>query len=322
MGVGVGVGVDQSTIARRVSCRGIGLHGGAQVEISLRPAEPGSGIVFVLLESASQSRSSAGSEAALPVEIPARAAAVLSSLRATSLTDGCGTTLSTVEHLLATLFVLRIENLRVEVSGSEIPMMDGSAAPFVEWVRSAGRVWQQAPRAEFEVVRPLEIREGESLIRIEPGDGLSVSYSIDFDHPCIGRQAVVFEKIDEECFEREIAGARTFGFEHEIESLRAAGLSLGGSFENAIVLDDEGVLNASGLRWRDEFVRHKVLDLLGDLSLLGASLNGHVHVERGGHGLHHRLVRTLLERVDVLAPVAGRIQAAEETAAPRLHRFA
>ena len=318
----MGLGVEQSTIARRVSCRGIGLHGGAQVEVSLRPAEPGSGIVFVLLESASPSGSNAGSEAARPVEIPALAAALLSSSRATSLTDGRGTTLSTVEHLLATLFVFRIDNLRIEVSGSEIPMMDGSAAPFVEWVRSAGRVWQQAPRAEFDEVRPLEIREGDCLIRIEPNDRLSVSYSIDFDHPSIGLQTLELEKIDEECFEREIAGARTFGFEHEIESLRASGLSLGGSFENAIVLDDEGVLNASGLRWPDEFVRHKVLDLLGDLSLLGASVNGHIHVERGGHGLHHRLVQTLLERVDVLAPVPGRIGAAMETAGPRLQRLA
>ena len=131
---GVGLGVEQSTIARRVSCRGIGLHGGAQVEVSLRPAEPGSGIVFVLLESASPSGSNAGSQAARPVEIPALAAALLSSSRATSLTDGRGTTLSTVEHLLATLFVFRIDNLRVEVSGAEIPMMDGSAAAFVEWV--------------------------------------------------------------------------------------------------------------------------------------------------------------------------------------------
>lgn len=259
------------------------------------PADPGTGIVFLVRPDAQ----SAG------VEISARQAAVRSAARATSLTDGNGTTLSTVEHLLATLYVLRIDNARIEVCGSEIPMMDGSALPFVDWVRSAGRRDQAQPRHTYAVQRRFEIREGDRWIRIEPFASLRVSYAIDFDHPSIGRQCLELPEVDETTFEREIAGARTFGFEHEIESLRAAGLAIGGSFENAVVLGEDRVLNASGLRWPDEFVRHKVIDLLGDLSLLGARIHAHIRVERGGHSLHHRLVQALLDRDDLLAPVAG-----------------
>lgn len=289
-------GVEEATVARRVACRGLGLHGGDDVEIALNPAALGTGIVFEVA-------STAGSA---PVEIPARFASVVSATRATCLTDGRGTTVSTVEHLLAALFALRIDNVRIDVLGSEIPMMDGSALPLVEWIRSAGRVEQGRPRLEYDLVRSFEVREGERSIRIEPDHRLSVSYAIDFDHPCIGRQSVCFPQLDESCFEREIAGARTFGFEREIELLRASGLALGGSFENAIVLGDAEVLNASGLRWPDEFVRHKVIDLLGDLSLLGARLNGRIFVERGGHGLHHRLVEGLLESVGLLVPTSDR----------------
>lgn len=294
--MGALVGSNQSTVAQRVVCSGIGLHGGDEVEIALTPADPGSGIVFVV---------SAHSGAA-PIEIRARFDALLSSARATSLTDGRGTTVSTVEHLLATLYVLRLDNVRVEVRGGEIPMLDGSAFPFLEWVRSAGRVDQEERCAEFDVVRSFEFRDGDRSIRIDPNPELRVSYAIDFDHPAIGRQGLEEFCVTEHRFEHEIAAARTFGFEHELESLQASGLAMGGSFENAVVLGAEGVLNQSGLRWPDEFVRHKVIDLLGDLSLLGVWINGHITVERGGHSLHHRLVAGLLERAELLAPVESR----------------
>jgi len=308
----VNVKVEQSTVARRVSCRGIGLHRGDEVEIALSPAEPDSGIVFVVHPEAN----------ATPVEIPARVASVLSSSRATSLTDGRGTTVSTVEHLLATLYVLGVDNVRVEVHGTEIPMMDGSALPFVEWVRSAGRVAQRRPRIAYDVVRPIEFKDGERSIRVEPHPVLRISYAIDFDHPSIGRQSLELPSVDETRFEREIAGARTFGFEHEIDSLRAAGLAIGGSFENALVLSDQGVLNTSGLRWPDEFVRHKVIDLLGDLCLLGGRLNGHIQVERGGHSLHHRLVHGLLAQMDLLVPVSRHGELPPSMGAGRLQSLA
>ncbi|MFP6654887.1 MAG: UDP-3-O-acyl-N-acetylglucosamine deacetylase [Myxococcota bacterium] len=286
--------VQQSTIRRRISCRGIGLHSGEEVEITLCPAPAETGIVFVSL---------AGGEGEADVEIPACLATVHSSSRSTTLSvaasapppNGDGSRrVATVEHLLATIFALEIDNLRIEVSGSEIPVMDGSAAPFVDWLRTAGRRTQAATRRVFTLEDRIEIRDGDRLIRIEPAEELRISYAIDFDHPCIGRQSLEIARLDEKIFEGELASARTFGFVHEVKALHEAGLALGGGMENAIILDEERVLNQDGLRWSDEFVRHKIVDLLGDLALLGARPRGHIQVERGGHRLHHRLVAALL----------------------------
>jgi UDP-3-O-[3-hydroxymyristoyl] N-acetylglucosamine deacetylase len=304
--------VQQSTIARRVACSGTGLHSGEEVELALCPAVAGTGIVFVSLGAAAD-----GGD----VEIPASVGAVLSTARATTLGalspsatrttphsfhgddsyDPRCTRIATVEHLLATLFALEIDNVRVEVKGLEIPAMDGSAAPFVKWVRLAGRERQDATRRELAIVEPFEIRDGDRWIRIEPADALRISYAIDFAHPCIGRQSLEIPSFGETVFEREFAAARTFGFTHEVEALRNAGLGRGGNFDNTVVLDEKKVLNAEGLRWPDEFVRHKVIDLVGDLALLGASLHAHVRVEKGGHRLHHRLVRALVDRPELLA---------------------
>jgi UDP-3-O-[3-hydroxymyristoyl] N-acetylglucosamine deacetylase len=294
--------VQQSTIARRVAWSGTGLHSGEEVEIALCPAGVGTGIMFASL---------GGAQNGGDVEIPARAEAVLSTSRATTLaaprSQGEGATrkshdprISTVEHLLAVLFALEIDNVRIEVRGSEVPVMDGSAAPFVDCVRLAGREIQNAERCELAIVEPLEIRDRDRWIRIEPAEGLRISYAIDFAHPCIGRQCLEIPFLDEKTFERELAAARTFGFAHEVEALHSAGLARGGSFDNSVVLDETGILNAGGPRWPDEFVRHKVIDLLGDLALLGAALHAHVQVEKGGHRLHHRLVRALLDRPDIL----------------------
>jgi UDP-3-O-[3-hydroxymyristoyl] N-acetylglucosamine deacetylase len=289
--------VQQSTIARRVTWTGTGLHGGEDVEISLCPAAVDTGIVFVSLAGAAD-----GSD----VEIPARARNVLSSSRATTLAtplepeDEAGrpssrVRMATVEHLLATLFALDLDNVRIEVRGSEIPVMDGSALPLLERVRQAGRKTQSASRHVLSIREGIAVEEGDRWIRVDPAETLRISYAIDFPHPCIGRQTFEIESLDEALFERELAGARTFGFAHEVAALRDAGLAHGGSFENAIVLDETRVLNVEGLRWPDEFVRHKIIDLLGDLALLGAPLVGHVQVEKGGHRLHHRIVDALVE---------------------------
>ena len=271
----------QRTIAEKISCTGVGLHTGKPVQLTLHPARAGSGIVFVR------------TDLQRPVEIPASPASLTSkALLATTLGRG-DVTLDTVEHLLAATYGLGVDNLRVEVDGPEIPGMDGSAASFVFLIRAAGIYEQSMPRNVLRVARPIEIREGQRRIRIEPSRGFRISYEIDFEHPSIGRQAIRDLDLSEQTFEREIARARTFGFVGEVDALRRAGRARGACLDNTIVLDATRVLNRDGLRFPDEFVRHKVLDLLGDLALLGVRLEGHVRVERGGHALHQKLVAKL-----------------------------
>ncbi len=204
----------------------------------------------------------------------------------------------TVEHLLAALYGLGIDNARIEIEGPELPVMDGSAAPFVYLLRSAGSFAQRAPRRLMRVRRPVEWREGEALARVEPARDLRISYAVDFDHPAIRRQELQLSSLAPADFERELAAARTFGFLRDVEALRAEGLARGSSLDNTVVLDAERVLNPDGLRWPDEFVRHKALDLLGDLALLGLRLAGHVQVERGGHAAHRGLLEALGSRPD------------------------
>ena len=287
----------QTTIARRVSCGGRSLHSGDEVGLTLEPGEPDTGLVFVLIEPDGDSRGT---------EIPARAANVCSTIRATSLApsgaldDPAASRITTVEHLLASVFAHRIDNLRILVEGRELPVFDGSAARFAALIREAGRAPQPATRREWVLRRDVEIREGDRWIRAEASDSLRIRYAIDFPHPSIGRQSLELCGLEPEVFDRELAAARTFGFVHEVEALREAGLARGGSFDNALVLDEQGVLNEGGLRWPDEFVRHKVVDLLGDLALLGGPLRAALEVERGGHALHHRFVQALLESPDLL----------------------
>jgi UDP-3-O-[3-hydroxymyristoyl] N-acetylglucosamine deacetylase len=271
----------QSTIAEKISCTGIGLHSGEPVQLTLSPARAGSGVVFVRTD--------------LPtaIEIPARPESVTATQYATTLGRG-EATVGTVEHLLAAVYSLGIDNLRIEVDGPEVPVMDGSSASFVFLLRAAGIFQQPAARARLRVQRPLEIRDGERSIRIEPARELRISYAIDYLHPAIGRQTLRDVVVDGESFEQEICRARTFGFLHEVQTLWQLGLARGGNLDNTIVLDEERVLNRDGVRFPDEFVRHKVLDLIGDLALLGMPLEGHVYVERGGHALHQRLLSELL----------------------------
>ncbi len=271
----------QRTIAEKISCTGIGLHSGQPVELTLHPARIDSGIRFVR-----QVRARA-------VEIPARADAVSATSYATTLGRGAAS-VGTVEHLMAALYGLGIDNVRIEVGGAEIPIMDGSAASFVFLIRSAGIYEQAAARRVLRIRRPVEVKSGERSIRFEPGRGLSIDCEIDFAHPAIGRQRIDAFDLTAERFEMEISRARTFGFLHEVQALWRAGLARGGSLENSIVLDERKVMNPEGLRMADEFVRHKVLDLVGDLALAGLPLEGRVHVVRGGHALHQQGIRALL----------------------------
>ncbi len=226
------------------------------------------------------------------VEIPARPESVVSTERATSL-SGNGARAATVEHLLAALQGLGVDNVRAEIDGPEIPALDGSAAPWVEFLREAGLREQEAPRRRLVLDRVVEACHGTGWIRAEPCAGFRVSYAIAYPHPAVGRQELTIDGDDAALFAREIAPARTFAFESDLRGLLDAGLARGGSLASAILLDEGGVVNPGGLRFPDEFVRHKILDLLGDLALLGARLRAHVRVERGGHRLHQLLVARL-----------------------------
>ena len=273
----------QRTIAEKIACRGLGLHSGEPVGFRLLPAAPGTGVVFVCCN--------AGTE----TEIPARDEFVSASANATSLAKD-GASVMTVEHLLAVLSARGVDNVRVEVDGPEIPAMDGSAASFDGLLRDVGCCVQAGSRRFLEVRRPVGYSDGARSIRIEPALGFGISYAVDFTHPAIGRQALEIDDLTPVRFETEIARARTFGFLDQVEALRRAGLARGACLENTVVLDASGVMNEGGLRWPDEFVRHKVLDLVGDLALLGCPVRGHVRVERGGHAIHHALLRTLREQ--------------------------
>jgi UDP-3-O-[3-hydroxymyristoyl] N-acetylglucosamine deacetylase len=277
--------VYQQTIAEKISCTGIGLHSGAPTELTLHPARAGDGITFVR------------TDVRAPVPIAARSREVSSTRLATTLGRG-EASVGTVEHLLAALFGLGVDNVRIEIDGPELPVMDGSAAPFVYLIRSAGLFRQRERRRVLRIRRPIEIVDGDRSIRVEPARDLRVSYAVDFEHPAIRRQEIQLAPLDAEHFEREISGARTFGFLRDVRELWDAGLARGGSLDNTVLLDVHRVVNPQGLRWPDEFVRHKVLDLCGDLALLGLPLAGHVRVERGGHALHQRLVSAILERPD------------------------
>ena len=276
----------QHTLAGEIRCAGKGLHSGNDVELTLRPGVPNSGVVFV--------RTDLGG-----LEIPAVPASVVSIHRATTLGRGKGS-IATVEHLLAALCAFGVDNVRIELDASEVPVLDGSSAPFVALLRDVGLVSQSETRSRLRVLRPVEIVDGERAIRAIPCNRFRIQYEIDFSHPLIRHQKIEIDEVGSESFERELAAARTFGFLEEVEALREAGLGLGGDLTNAVVLDAERVLNPSGLRWADEFVRPKALDLIGDMALLGAALELEIQVVRGGHALHQRLVNELLSQPEAV----------------------
>jgi len=281
----------QHTLKKSVTFRGAGLHTGNVVTLTVNPAEPNSGILFRRVDLKQQQPT------------PAFMDRVVDTTLATTLGTEEEARISTTEHLLSALYGLGIDNALVELDGPEVPIMDGSAYPFVQVLRRAGRRRQQAHRWMIKFERPVEYRDGERTLRIEPYDGFKVTCEIDFPHQVIGRQKVTTE-ISPRRFVQEIASARTFGFLHEVEMLQKNGLARGGSLANAVVVDDAGVINPEGLRFRDEFVRHKILDIIGDLALLGFPMMGHVIARRSGHTQHLALMREVAACPDAWGIVA------------------
>src|SRR5438128_2627281 len=281
----------QRTLRRSVSCSGIGLHSGNKVTLSLKPAPADYGIRF--------QRADLGG-----LEIPATVTHLGGIRLATGLTREA-VSVETVEHLLAALTALGIDNVIVELNTPEVPIMDGSAAPFVYLIlNEAGVKTLPSPKKFLKVLRPISLSQGDKRIALYPSDHFKVTYSISFDHPLIRHQSRTM-KITDESFVEEIAPARTFGFLKEVEMLRQKGLALGGSLDNAIVLGETGVLNQNALRFEDEFVRHKILDVIGDLSLVGYPVIGHLVAHRGGHALHTAFASRILEEVDAWRIVEG-----------------
>ena len=274
--------LSQRTLRRIVHCAGIGLHSGRKVTLSLKPAPADYGIRF--------RRADLGG-----TEIPA----LISHLGGpqqlqTALMNG-EATVETVEHLLAALRSMGVDNVCVELNHPEVPIMDGSSAPWVYLIQDAGLKELSTPRKMIQVLRQIQVQHGDKRMSLFPADRFKVSYSISFDHPLLRHQQKTLD-LDEQVFVNEIAPARTFGFLKEVEMLRQRGLALGGSLENAIVLGETGVLNP--LRFEDEFVRHKILDVVGDLALVGYSILGHLVVHRGGHALHTAFASELLRQRD------------------------
>lgn len=274
--------IRQRTLKNVIRATGVGLHTGEKVYLTLRPAVPDTGIVFrrVDLET--------------PMEIPAIPENVGDTTLSTALVKD-GVRISTVEHLLSALAGLGIDNAYVDLNAAEVPIMDGSAGPFVFLVQSAGIQEQNAPKRFIRIKRPVRVEDGDKWVQFEPFDGFKVAFTIDFDHPVFkGRRQTAEVDFSTTSFVKEISRARTFGFMSQIETLRANNLALGGSLDNAVVLDDYRILNEDGLRYVDEFVKHKILDSIGDLYLLGRSLIGSFSGHKSGHALNNRLLRTLL----------------------------
>ncbi len=287
----------QRTLKEEATCVGVGLHSGRKVKLSLKPAGADRGIVFRRLDAGG-------------IEIPATAEYLSHINHATCLARD-GVRVETIEHLLAALRALGVDNVVIEIDGPEIPIMDGSAAPFIYLIHEAGIRSLSASRSYMELSRPVSVGDDGRFVAAYPCDRLRLTYTINFDHPLLKHQEYSVE-VDESSFVEDIAPARTFGFLKDVELMRQAGLALGGSLDNAVVLGETGVLN-NPLRFPDEFVRHKILDLLGDLVLLGKPLRAHVVALRAGHALHTRLVKALLEspelRDTAAQPVDGVVEA-------------
>jgi UDP-3-O-[3-hydroxymyristoyl] N-acetylglucosamine deacetylase len=269
------------TLRRAVGCTGIGLHSGKPVRLELKPAPAEHGIRFL--------RTDVG------VEIPASIEYLARLDHATTLSRD-GVSVDTVEHLLSALHGLGVDDALVEVDGPEVPILDGSGAPFVILIHEAGLKPLAVNRRYMKILKPVEVVRGAKSIRISPADHFRVSYVIGFDHPLLRHQAASF-RVAADTFAEDIAPARTFGFLREVETLRRSGLALGGSLDNAVVIGETGVLN-NRLRFKDEFVRHKILDAIGDLSLLGHPVVGHLEATRAGHALHAALCQRLWESPD------------------------
>ena len=274
--------IKQRTLKNVIRATGIGLHTGEKVYLTLRPAAPETGVVFRRIDLDQ------------PVEICATAENVGDTTLSTTLSNG-EVRVSTVEHLLSAMAGLGIDNAYVDVSAAEVPIMDGSSGPFVFLLQSAGIVEQEAPKRFIRIIKPVIVEYDNKWARFDPFDGFKVRFSIDFDHPVFkGSPSAAEIDFSTTSFVKEVSRARTFGFMSDLEKLRAQNLALGGSMDNAIVVDEYRVLNEDGLRYEDEFVKHKILDAIGDLYLLGHSLIGAFSGYRSGHALNNNLIKTLI----------------------------
>ena len=297
--------LQQRTLQTLTRAVGVGLHSGERVELTLRPAQPDTGIVFRRVDLPS------------PVDIPVSAVAVTDTRLASTISNA-GAKVHTIEHLMSACSGLGIDNLYVDITAEEVPILDGSAASFVFLLQSAGIALQNAPKRFVRVLQPVEVREGqgaqEKWARLDPHHGFKLSFEIDFNHPAVDStgQRVEFD-MDTGRYSRDIARARTFGFTRDVEMMRSNGLALGGGLDNAIVMDDYKVLNSDGLRYDDEFVKHKILDAMGDLYVLGKPLLASYSAFRSGHAMNNRLLRELLSRPDAFEIVTFE----DERAAPK-----
>lgn len=278
--------IRQRTLKNVIRATGVGLHTGEKVYLTLRPAAPDSGIIFRRVDLDE------------PVEIPATPENVGDTTLSTTLIKD-GVRISTVEHLLSAMAGLGIDNAYVDLNAAEVPIMDGSAGPFVFLIQSAGIEEQNAAKRFIRIKKPVRVEDGDKWVNFEPFDGFKVAFTIDFDHPAFKEGSQIAEvDFSTTSFVREVSRARTFGFMNQIEQLRANNLALGGSLDNAVVVDDYRVLNEDGLRYVDEFVKHKILDSIGDLYLLGHSLIGSFCGHKSGHALNNELLRALLAQED------------------------
>ncbi len=298
----------QRTLKTLIRATGVGLHSGEKVTMTLRPAQPNTGIVFRRIDTPQ------------PMDIPATALRVVDT-RLCSVLEENGARVATVEHIMSAFAGLGIDNAYVDLSGPEVPIMDGSAGPFVFLMQSAGIEEQAVPKRFFRIKRTVEVRDGDKWARFDPYPGFKLSFSIVFDHPVFERSAQeATVDFAETSYVKEVARARTFGFMQDVEALRSNGLALGGSLDNAIVMDEYRVLNAEGLRYGDEFVKHKLLDAIGDLYLVGHPLLGAYSAHKSGHALNNLLLRETLKQADAWEMVS--YERAEEAPPGLLRLFA
>lgn len=271
----------QHTIAATASVSGVGVHSGKPATLTVRPAGAGAGVVFVRTDMTGRD-----------MEIPALATRVTTTELGTNMTNDAGASVATVEHFLAACAGLGIDNVRAELDGPELPILDGSSRPFVEMLERAGLVEQALPRRVLKILKPVEVRQGMKFARLSPGQGFTLRIAIDFPTKAIGRQEISFTMAPG-AFAREVAWARTFGFAHQAAQLHAMGKGLGASMDNTVVIEGEAVLNPGGLQADDEFVRHKLLDVIGDLFLAGGRIEGRYEAEQPGHALNNQLLRAV-----------------------------
>ena len=271
----------QTTIAKEASVSGVGVHSGKPATLTVRPAGEGTGVVFVRSDVVDR-----------PREIPALVTKVTTTELGTNMSNEAGVSVATVEHFLAACAGLGIDNVVAELDGPELPILDGSSKPFVEMLEAAGLKQQAAEKRVLKILKPVEVKQGAKFARLSPGEGFTMKVAIDFATRAIGRQEISFT-MQPGAFARDVAWARTFGFAHQAEQLHAIGKGLGASMDNTVVIGDDRVLNPDGLQAPDEFVRHKLLDVIGDLFLAGGTIVGLYEAEQPGHALNNQLLRAV-----------------------------